>query len=334
MNLNGIWAKLKSMFDQSNRPIADRAPDVPSAIGAVPELEIGTIKYLGDLASESFKRQMELDESVWRSLPFFAAIFAFVATVIGRSAIDAPKWELAFYPISTAVLLLFAVLSLGWSLRWFWIVLMPREYEYPSPDALVQQYARDTLAFHAASGVDAADLDARTERDLRLFMMEQYGNAAAANLTHNATKLKARPKVLLFLLVSFVLAFACEATIFFNRQFGVTPIAEGNRTDDDSNPTNAPAGQITADQSDAAPTGTAPAAASQGGRKLLGSQFPAGYQEQAVTRNTTNTSTPKPGSPTPMRPTPPSPTVVMKDRAVNLGNDKATPKPSAKPDRR
>ncbi|KQM41225.1 hypothetical protein ASE59_02790 [Sphingomonas sp. Leaf10] len=227
-----------------------------------------------------------------------------------------------------------SVAGLAWSLRWFWIVLKPREYEYPSSDAQVQQYGRDMLSYHAASGVTESDLDARTVRELRLFMMEQYGNAAAANLVHNATKLKARSKTLFFMLTAFVLAFACEATIFLHRQFGETSAVEGSRTDESENTERHPDGQTQPGKSIASTPDAAPAAVSQGRREFLGRKFATGNQEQAVTRDRPNTSTPKPGSAAPMRPTPPSPIVVMKDRAVDLGNTKTQPKPTTKPDHR
>ena len=199
--------------DQGSRPV---------------ELGPETTKYLGDVASDSFKRQIELDESIWRSLPFFAATFAFVATIVGRSATDVPVWNGSIYSLSTNGFLVLAALSLAWGLRWFWTVLRPREYEYPAPDADVRGYAEQMTSYYLTLGHTGANRDTEVAREVRLFMAAQYGSGAATNFRHNADKLKARSKVLLFMLVAFVLAFACEATIFVHdRAYGSLTIERG-----------------------------------------------------------------------------------------------------------
>jgi hypothetical protein len=291
-----------------------------------PAVELGseTIKYLGDLASESYKRQAELDESVWRSLPFFAATFAFVATIIGRSASDLPPLEWEWYPAAPTVLLVLSVASLAWSLRWFWVVLKPREYEYPAPDDEVRQFAQLTAEFHVASGVSASDLDVRTLRDMRLLMIDQYGSAAATNLRHNAVKLKARPKVLLFMLLGFVLAFACEATIFVHTHTVGETAAQGKIPDDTSSTPDG-ANVATASGQFAAPAANAAqVAAGEGRRRILGRELKAGNQEQAMSRGCSPTPPQAPNGAAQQRPTPPSPQVVMKDRASTVANNRGS----------
>jgi hypothetical protein len=46
-----------------------------------------TAVYLRDKALDSFGQFNELDESVWRSLPFFAVVFGFAATLVA-AAVD------------------------------------------------------------------------------------------------------------------------------------------------------------------------------------------------------------------------------------------------------
>lgn len=214
----GLWTRIARQL-RDPRKSEDHAADLNEALAS--GLDADTIQYLGDLASESFKRQLELDDSVWRSLPFFAATFAFVATIIGKSAADVPRWGGSLYDETAMVLLVAAVGSLAWSLRWFWVVLRPREYEYPAPDDQVKTYAQAIRQFHSDSGVVGTEaLDARTLAELRLFMIDQYGSASATNLRHNAVKLKARPKVLVFMLLGFALAFGCEALIFLGTHMG------------------------------------------------------------------------------------------------------------------
>jgi hypothetical protein len=305
--------------------MSDENDEAPSTA-----LGVDTVKYLGELASESFKRQAELDESVWRSLPFFAATFAFVATIIGRSAADAPAWSRSPYSWVANLLLIGAVCSLAWSLRWFWVVLQPREYEYPAPDALVRTYAEGTAAFHAASGVADKDIDTKTLTDMRLFMIDQYGSAAATNLGHNAVKLKARPKVLFFMLLGFALAFACEATIFLHTHIDGPSVVSGAASDGTATTNNGKGDGSGTPVAAATPAGAAQVATSQGGRRFLGREFQAGNSEQAMTRGRTPTPPAKPTASTPQRPTPPATQFVAKlqDGVRNQSHPSNCPKPN------
>lgn len=180
----------------------------------VAPIEPATIKYLSELATDSFKRQVELDESVWRSLPFFGAALALAASIIGRGSADAPPLAWSLYAILTHAALGLATLSFAWALRWFWVVVKARDYEYPSADAQVRAYAEEMTKFHRASGMSGTELDDKVVDEMRLFMIEQYGSAARTNFGHNAEKMKARSQVLLFMMIGFVLAFAYEGIIF------------------------------------------------------------------------------------------------------------------------
>lgn len=154
---------------------------------------------------------------MWRSLPFIAATFAFVAAVVGRAASDVPPLGWNSFAIAANVLLAVALFSLAWTLRWFWVVLRRREYEFPADDTSVRRYAEDMTEYHAALGLADDRLDSQVVEEMRLFMIDQYGSAARTNLRLNAVRLEARSKVLLFILIGFVLAFSCEATIFIHR---------------------------------------------------------------------------------------------------------------------
>lgn len=230
--------RLAPRSSRLSRPPTTKRTEVPPPNDDGPQMGGATIEFVTNLANESFKRQLELDESVWRSLPFFAATFAFVAAITGKAAFDAPIAAFTSFSIVANATFVLAILSLAWALRWFWPVLRPREYEIPADDARVRTFAEETTAYHRQLGLAGAELDGRVVDDLRLFMIGQYGAAARTNLGHNASRLKARSKVLLFMLAAFVLAFLCEATIFIHgelygrsevqrdAQFGIGEIQE------------------------------------------------------------------------------------------------------------
>lgn len=199
--------------------IGGRSDTPATAMSEAGSLQPKTITHLADLAGESFKRQADLDESVWRSLPFFAATIALAAALIGTAAKDVPPFSFTPFALVVHAFLVLGVASFGWALRWFWTVVRPRDYEYPSTDAAIRTYAEEVTAFHRSHGMMDAALDDIVVSDLQLFMAEQYGNAARTNFAHNAAKMKARSRVMLFMMIGFVLAFACEATIFVDRNF-------------------------------------------------------------------------------------------------------------------
>lgn len=179
-------------------------------------------------------------------------------------------------------LLILAICSLAWSLRWFWVVLRPREYEYPSNDRDIKNYAENIHNFHTETVISSfSAVDKATTRDLRLFVLDQHSSAAATNLRLNATKLKARPKVLLFMLIGFSLAFACEATIFLKTHFGARPAEQGASAHDA--PFRAGSPTSTADRRrTASQTREAQAATDQRGRELLGCKHQTRHQAEAV----------------------------------------------------
>jgi len=287
--------------------------------GSAP-MGVSTIKYVADLANDSFKRQVELDESVWRSLPFFAATFAFVAAVTGKAALDAPTFSGSAFSIIANAFFTLAIGSLAWALRWFWTVLRTREYEIPADDAAVRLYAEQMTTYHHQLGLSGTDLDDKVVEELRLFMIEQYGSAARTNFTHNTARLTARSRVLLFMLAGFVLAFLCEATIFIHRDLYGPSEVHGEANQRDGTEQGQPFGAVHANQADSAevPPG-------DGRRELLGRQLKAEGAGEALMPKTPPI---RPTSAvTPTRPTPPAPQVVMKDHGLRAGV-RPPPKPT------
>lgn len=291
---------------------------------SVPELEIGSgvAEYLSDVGSESFKLQADLDEAIWRSLPFFAATFAFVAALVARAAHDLPVFELKWLSIVTHILLGFASLSMAWVLRWFAAVLRPREYEYPAKVAEIQAYARAEFEYYTASGLSGEEADKRTLNDLHLFMAQQHGNAASTNFVHNADRMKARSKVLLFLLAGFLLAFACEATIFVANRMGVSTV-EGALSNEQprTNQSRTLKGRTSdeAPNEDVKEARSPETAAGNGGRELLGTHLESADQDQTLNKPTSSSDR----TPTPEKPKPPQAQVMMK--RIELGRSKPNP---------
>lgn len=280
-------------------------------------LASGTIKYLSDLAEGSYKRQAELDESIWRSLPFLTTTFAVITALIGRAGTDLPLWTRSVYAITVHFLLTAAVASMGYALSWIVRMLLPREYEFPASDEAVLQYAEQMTVFYAAEGLKSEELDEKVEDELRLFMIDQYGKGASSNLRQNVGKLNERGQALQFMLLGFLLAFACEATIFVHdRAFGSSKVEQGKadvRLTVYTGPKDAPStDSAEATQGTARDRGSVP----------LAGQFRSENPEQEMSGSRTPVTPPKTDGSSPKKPTAPAHQVVMKDQAINNSSGK------------
>lgn len=179
-------------------------------------LTLGVATQLAGLAEKSFDRQVDLDESVWRSLPFFGAALALGVTILTKVADGLPSPTANLIDLVANALFWLSVGSFAWTLRWFWELLRPRDYEYPADDADVRSYAEHVTAFYASGGQGGEQLDDRVLLDLRLFLATHLGDAARANLKQNVTKLKARSQLLLFVLLGFALVILAESVTYIS----------------------------------------------------------------------------------------------------------------------
>jgi hypothetical protein len=175
-----------------------------------------TSEFLVSLAGESFKREVDLDESVWRSLPFFAAAFGLAITLLGYVATAISIPNLRFGVVVADIAFGLSLVAFAWAFRWFWTVVKPMEYQYPPRDLDLLNYAEALKIFHEQSGLSGDNLDAMVADEMRLFMAKQLAAATGKNRGNNAIKVLARSQAILFLMVGFALAIVSEATIFLD----------------------------------------------------------------------------------------------------------------------
>jgi hypothetical protein len=227
----GTWRRLgrirKALVAAWPEPAAqpDSPPDKvtdPASLGGE------SIAYITQMAEAAYSEQDELNESVWRSLPFFAASLGLAVTIMPRAAAAVPLPSSAIYSIATNSMLAASFTAFAWAIRWLWIVVAPRDYEYPSDQAEVQAYAKETAQYLASTGLAGEELDKALVSELRMFRAKQVADAARTNFSNNVRRLKARSQVLLFMMVGFVLAMATGATTYLHELAYPTPaVVEG-----------------------------------------------------------------------------------------------------------
>lgn len=172
-----------------------------------------TSEFLSGVVEESFKREVDLDESVWRTLPFFVAAFGLGLPLLGYISAATAAIQSTIVSISAHLLFGLSIAAFAWAFRWFWTVVAPLEYQYPPSDGDLLEYASELHIYHEKTGLVGDRLDETVAEELRTFVTEQLAAATGKNRGNNALRVQARSQAILFLMVGFGLAILSEAAI-------------------------------------------------------------------------------------------------------------------------
>jgi hypothetical protein len=198
-----------------------------------------TDEYLEAVVKAAFARELDVDENIARTLPFFAASLALAATLY--SFILARMVPFAWTPLSLGF---HALLAIGgglllWILWQLFQTVRRREYRIPPKETEIIAWADDSIAFHTARGLKPATVDARVAEDLRRWLIDEFAEAAEHNRAANRPKLAARANGFTALVALLVIAFFMIGIIFIEQRVSPdpkdqdhvadrTPVAEGS----------------------------------------------------------------------------------------------------------
>ena len=171
-----------------------------------------TEDFLGDLHAQSYGREIDENESVWRSLPLFTVSFGFAASLLNYLA-SATIFGNRPWPIFTLVLFSFPMGAFGWAFRWFWDVIRIRTYRYVAPDKRIREYAAETKTFLLLIGGTKKQIEADLLQTMKQYYFKELAESASQNQLNNQAKAKARSLVAFWLTAGFALAFASSAII-------------------------------------------------------------------------------------------------------------------------
>jgi hypothetical protein len=191
--------------------VQDRLILTPLGGAAMPATK--TDEYLASIFADSFKREIDGDEAIWRSLPFFAAIIGLAVAVLpsifqSGVSVSLPGWQSAFY-----ILFGLSLIAFAWAGFWFARVVRVRDYRFLPLDTEILAYADRLRGFYQRTRVSDEEADERIREDLRRFMIRELAAAAAVNRANNRIRSNARNQVLLFALIGFLFAFLSEGPI-------------------------------------------------------------------------------------------------------------------------
>lgn len=170
--------------------------------------------YLEKLFADAYKREVEQEENVVRSLPFIAAIASVTLLVLrefgdGLTPLDGSITAYFLHGLLVAVGLLFLYVFV-----FLFIALRSRNYRYPIDEPQIRRIAEELVDFYTNEGLAPADADAAACRDLREQMIEQFAAAATNNRRQNELRHTARSSAFNGLILALALSLMFVATIY------------------------------------------------------------------------------------------------------------------------
>jgi hypothetical protein len=173
-------------------------------------------EYAETFGAEGFKRQLEQEENVVRSLAFVIAGAALVSTLMRAFRPRLCKFDphaiasLALY--GDAVLMALAMIAVLYGM---FLMIRPYRYQYPMDETGFLRYVDAVKSYYGTS--DAADQAALA--DVRETITEQLALAAGRNRLNNQSRLSGRAIALNGLALLITLAFAMVCMIYLRHVF-------------------------------------------------------------------------------------------------------------------
>lgn len=199
--------------------------------------------YVERVVQAGFDRELEQNENVMRSLPFFATSLGVLATVLGflRATLCPPAR--AVLPVLIWLALGGLVLSVAGSLGFLYRALASRGYAYPMRESDLIGYAAAVAeASRAAAPHPRAPdaVEAAALAELRATRIQQLAEAAELNRRQNAGRLRARGLALIALLTAIAFAFLLITLIVTQDIFAPGACHGGSQEDRAASDTDAP----------------------------------------------------------------------------------------------
>ncbi len=176
-----------------------------------PELD-----YLEKLFGEAYRKEIEQEENVWRTLPFFAATLALQLAGLAqiRDWVGGSSGELLWFVL---ILLGVAASATVAALLFLAESIWPANFRYVTPEPDLQDYMEKVRDGAAAAGSTATEAAAVSVLAARAVMVEQYALGAAHNRAINQRRASRRTRAGLATLVSVLAVLVLVAlVVIFN----------------------------------------------------------------------------------------------------------------------
>jgi hypothetical protein len=263
---------------------------------------------LFDQAEKGYAREADENESLWRSLPVFAASFGFAVALLGYGLSNAPPPDRRGLTILIYILLLVAGGFFAWSFKWFWQVVGPRKYRYLPPDPELIAYGEGLRQFHLNAGAPPADAEQAAASEFKDYLTGEWSAAAGHNQQWNQSRAYARGRTVFHLMACFAVTLMANGIMLMAKKVDAVSAHEG--IDDVQAPTeNGAAAKQVGSSGQPAPAAAA-APIYRGGRDLALPQGPERVASVTDNKKQGGGSKSPPPQTTAQRPTPPQSRLV------------------------
>jgi len=211
--------------------------------------------FLEKYASDGFKRELDFDEAVWRSLPAFVTAIGLLAALLAYEFIHlaTADWRNLTNLLGLGLTVCGALSTLAalWHLRF---AIKTRRHRYPADEQIVRVVALGRLDELVKHGLTPEEAEAQALTETRKNYLDDIAAAASHNHGLNAAKLVARTKSARWLIIAAAFTLiAGSVTVFLQ-----TPLAGANS--DERHNESAPSASA------ATPAAATAAAAALGGK--------------------------------------------------------------------
>lgn len=201
-------------------------PEAADEADDAPPLAERTAEYVERHADDGFRRELEVDENIVRSLPFFATSIGALLAFVSLARDSLPPVGASPLPVATYSLLGLTIVALLGTLCFIAVSLRRRTQPLPMTEPDLVRYAEELTAYYAAAADDrtagagseeVADRDRAVVAELRAIMIEQLAAAASAIRTQNLRRLAARSRAFSTLLAALFFALGLFGAILIGR---------------------------------------------------------------------------------------------------------------------
>jgi len=177
------------------------------------------LDYLEKLFGDAYRKEIDQEENVWRTLPFFAATLALQLAGLAQvrdwvGSVQGGLFWLSLALLGAAALATFAALLFLAESIW------PARFRYVTREPDLQDYLEKVRAAEVVGGRTEADAALVAIRAARAVMVQQYALAAAHNRVLNQRRANRRTRAGLATLASVLAVLVLVAQVVVSNLHG------------------------------------------------------------------------------------------------------------------
>jgi hypothetical protein len=171
-------------------------------------------EYFEGVAAEMYKREVDADEAVIRSLPFFATALGLVISAIGIFFSKLTIIRFDVWGVLVDVMCVAIIIFMYITIIFLYLTVKPRAFAFLPSEVILRRGLIDLKEYYQSASntgiisMTADEIDKAAIRDFREeIMIDTYANASAIVRGSNVIRVKARAVALKYLIFQWVLFF-------------------------------------------------------------------------------------------------------------------------------